>query len=284
MASKSVSLLIKKNNKMKKAIYSILSIMMLTACKKESSTSTSTTNSTNKTNVTCVDNPNINFTCIGTPIGKFGECIKDIDGNTYKTVVIGKQSWMAENLKTSKYNDGTIILNITDSLSWVENRNGAWCYYSNNDSIGKIYGKLYNWYTTNPISNGNKNICPDGWHVPNDTEWEVLINYLGGVNVAGGKMKEAGNKNWNTPNIDGTNISLFTGLGSGCYISPIIKNGFFGIGDKGYWWSSTEHYLQTDVNNIDIDGNYYSLYKGYSKIGFGFDEKSYGRSIRCIKD
>ena len=163
---------------MKKTIYLIAGVLLLFSCKKESSnpTNNSTTNSNNTNPVNCIDNTNINFTCIGTPIGKFGDCIKDVDGNTYKTVTIGTQIWMAENLKTSKYNDGTDIPNVTIAKQWTELTTGAWCNYNNSDSLGKIYGKLYNWYATNPTTNGNKNVCPSGWHLPNNTEWNSLID------------------------------------------------------------------------------------------------------------
>ena len=149
---------------MKNVIYTILSITILTACKKET-TQANNTNNTSITN-TCIDNPNINFSSIGKPVGKFGDCIKDIDGNSYKTVTIGSQTWMAENLKTTKYTDGTNIINMADTSVWNNAITGGWCFY-NNDASYNIYGKLYNWYTIS-----NEKICPTGWHIPSNSDWE----------------------------------------------------------------------------------------------------------------
>lgn len=255
---------------MKKSIYLIAGVLLCFACKKESNNSTQNTVTNSTNTITCIDNPNINFTSIGTPIGKFGECIKDIDGNVYKTVTIGSQTWMAENLKVSKYNDGTPIPNITDSLEWFNLTTGAWCNYKNLESNNINYGKLYNWYT---VSNSNKNVCPTGWHVPTNVEWTILIDYLGGTNLAGAKMKEIGTTNWISPNNEATNTSLFTGLPSG-------YRGNYGyyylIGNIGYWWSSTEimkfNAMSTHLNN-------------YAGIAFNNgSNKENGLSIRCLKD
>jgi uncharacterized protein (TIGR02145 family) len=261
---------------MKKVIYIILSITMLTACKKESSnpTDNSTTNSNSTNPVTCIDNPNINFTCIGTPVGKFSDCIKDINGNTYKTVTIGTQTWMAENLKTSKYNDGTSIPNVTDGKQWKELTKGAWCNYNNSDSLGKIYGKLYNWFAVSPTTNGNKNICPSGWHVPNNTEWNSLIEFLGSKNLAGAKIKEIGILKWITPNYESNNISLFSALPSGA--RDYYNGEFVNIGINGYFWSSDES-KSTDAWFLYLENKYNSTY-------LKSDDQPLGISIRCIKN
>ncbi len=135
----------------------------LFSCKKETSNTTNSNTTNNPSNsVVCVDNPSINFTAIGTPVGKFSDCIMDVDGNIYKTVTIGTQTWMAENLKTLKYNDGTTIPNVKDSLEWSNLTTGAWCYYDNNKKYNTKYGKLYNWYSACSTINGNKNVCPTG--------------------------------------------------------------------------------------------------------------------------
>ena len=202
-----------------------------------------------------------------------GQPITDKEGNSYKTVYIGKQQWMAENLKSSKDNDGTSIPYITDAGQWENNTTGAWCYYDNNAANNAKYGKLYNWYAVSKTTNGNKNICPTGWHVPSDNEWKVLTDYLGGVTVAGGKMKEAGITNWNSPNTDATNTSLFTGLPGGLRGSIGSYNA---IGYYGYWWSSTEYNtgnawhrnLSTNNGNAYRDGN----------------SKRNGFSVRCLRD
>ena len=228
----------------------------------------------NPTNsITCVDNPNINFTSIGTPIGKFGECIKDIDGNTYKTVTIGTQTWMAENLKVSKYNDGTPIPNVTDSLQWPKLTTGAWCNYKNNASNNAKFGKLYNWFAINSTSNGNKNVCPSGWHAPSADEWTVLFNNLGGKSVAGGKMKEVGTKSWDSINKDANNLSLFTGIPGGARF--LNGNDYF-IGNFSYWWISTES------NTSYAWGRCLQDSLGQA-INFYLD-KRIGVSIRCLKD
>jgi len=199
--------------------------------------------------------------------------VSDIDGNTYKTVQIGTQVWMAENLKTAKYNDGTTIPNITDSEQWSNLTSGAWCYYGNNVVNNANYGKLYNWYAVSKTTNGNKNVCPTGWHVPTDAEWTVLTDYLGGKSVAGGKMKEVGTTNWNSPNTESTNMSLFTGLPGG-YRNSL--GGYGGIGSFGYWWSSTENGTADAWNRF--------LYNGNGNASSFNLSKEDGLSVRCLRD
>ena len=199
--------------------------------------------------------------------------VTDIEGNSYKFVKIGTQFWMAENLKTAKYNDGTVIPNITDNTQWSGLTTGAWCYYDNNVANNAKYGKLYNWYAVSKTTNGNKNVCPTGWHVPTDAEWNVLTDYLGGVDVAGGKLKEAGAISWKSPNTDATNTSLFTGLPGG---GRNYDGYYFFIGDSGVWWSSTEY-------NTDDAWN-----RGLASDSGSADRDSYGKeigfSVRCLRD
>ena len=248
----------------------------LFSCKKEMSNTTNSNTTNNPSNsLVCVDNPNINFSSIGTTIGKFSDCIKDVDGNIYKTVTIGTQTWMAENLKASKYNDGTTIPNVKDSLEWSKLTTGAWCYYNNDEKNNAKYGKLYNWYLVSKASSGNKNVCPAGWHVPTDAEWHVLEHdYLGRDSIAGGKMKEVGTTNWNSPNIEATNTSLFTGLPGGGRSFNGVDYGF--IGKYGIWWSSTEHL--TDNAGIRI------LHFGDDDSDESYCNRRFGTSIRCVKD
>ena len=226
--------------------------------------------------VSTIQTSGINFTSNGAPVGTFQNNVSDIDGNIYKTVQIGTQVWMAENLKTTKYSNGSIIPNITDNAQWQNNITGAWAYY-NNDATNNIkFGKLYNWYAVSKTTNGNKNICPTGWHVPTDAEWTVLTDYLGGASVAGGKMKELGTTNWGSPNTDANNISLFTGLPGGLitYLFPDFGN----LGSYGYWWSSTE------VNENTARYRCLSSYNS-NNDNFDFDFfKKDGFSVRCIKD
>jgi uncharacterized protein (TIGR02145 family) len=220
---------------------------------------------------------------IQNPKSGFGPNITDSDGNSYKTVYIGSQTWMAENLKTSKYNDGTSIPNVKDSLEWLKLTTGAWCYYDNDNKYNAKYGKLYNWYAVDSISNGNKNVCPTGWHVPSDAEWKVLTDYLGGDSIGGGKMKEVGITSWYSPNTLATNTSLFTGLPGGyrkgnCnYCGDHSYEGVcVFIGVRSYWWSSSElsggnswfRTLRSDEGDV---------YRG------GLEFKS-GLSVRCLRD
>ncbi len=204
------------------------------------------------------------------PTSGYGPNIDDVDGNSYKTVYIGNQQWMAENLKVSKYNDGSDIPNVTD---WGNLTTGAWTYYNNDAANNDKYGKLYNWYAVSPTTNGNKNICPTGWHVPTDAEWTVLTDYLGGESVAGGKMKEVGTISWNSPNTDATNTSLFTGLPGG-YRG--VSGNSVEIGNIGYWWSSTEYTSSLSWSRYlnNNDGNVF-------KYNVGMHD---GFSIRCLKD
>jgi uncharacterized protein (TIGR02145 family) len=203
------------------------------------------------------------------PTSGYGSNITDVEGNSYKTVYIGTQQWMAENLKTSKYSDGTTIPNITDNTQWQNNTTGAWAYYNNDAANNAKYGKLYNWYVVSPT----KNVCPTGWHVPTDAEWTVLTDYLGGLSVAGGKMKEAGTTSWISPNTDATNVSLFTGLPGGFR----LDNGVYSnVGKYGYWLSST-------VNNTNLPW-YRSLTSANGRAGSSYYSTKVGFSVRCLRD
>jgi uncharacterized protein (TIGR02145 family) len=207
-------------------------------------------------------------------IGKPGPIINDIEGNSYKTAIIGTQTWMAENLKTSKYNDGTIIPNVTNDNQWQNTYTGAWAYFQNNEVKYAKYGKLYKWYVVDKSINGNKNVCPTGWHVPTDAEWTVLTDFLGGSSVAGFKMKEVGSTNWNSPNEDATNTSLFTGLPGGYRNN---KGYFYSIGNYGYWWSSSDTELGFAVHRYLHSNLSGAAYKG------SFNKQN-GLSVRCLKD
>jgi len=206
--------------------------------------------------------------------------ITDIDGNVYKTVTIGTQVWMAENLKTTKYNDGTAIPNITVDATWAAATTGAYSDYNNIPANSTTYGRLYNWYVvdnnaaTKVASNGGKNVCPTGWHVPTDAEWTTLTTYLGGEYVAGGKLKETGTAHWLTPNIGATNETGFTAL-PGSYRA---SNGAFGfIGFWGNWWSSTEY-------STPLAWHRNMYYDGANVDRSGYNYKQSGFSVRCVKD
>jgi uncharacterized protein (TIGR02145 family) len=202
--------------------------------------------------------------------------VTDQDNNTYKTIQIGTQVWMAENLRTTKYRNGIVIPNITDNTLWQNNTTGAWSYYENNSSNNTLYGKLYNWYA---VTNVNK-LCPTGWHVPNEAEWTTLIDYLdpnafGGnsTNTAGGKMKSTGVQYWRSPNQDATNSSGFSGFpGAARFNTGLSLN--FSI--YGYWWASEESsaneaWLRALINS---DGSAKRL-KNNKNCGF---------SVRCLRD
>lgn len=211
---------------------------------------------------------------VALPTSGYGQDISDIDGNTYKTVYIGRQQWMAENLKTSKFNDGTLIPTIsTDNTKWKSDTSGAWCNYNNDVINNSKYGKLYSWEVVNKLNTMNKQVCPNGWHVPTNLDWSYLINYLGGYQLAGGKMKEVGTLNWTSPNAAATNTSLFSALPSGKRNSDAT---FTALNTGTSFWTSSEEDL--------FKAFYKSL--GYNN-GLIFESsasKKSGYSIRCIKD
>jgi len=194
--------------------------------------------------------------------------VTDIDGNIYETVRIGNQDWMIENLKVTKYNDGSVISHVTTASTWSTQSTGAWSWYNNNSSYDATYGKLYNWFVV-----GTDKLCPIGWHVPDKAEWDALINFLGGQAIAGGKAKEMGYAHWNAPNIGATNESCFTGFPGG------IRNqdGTFGaIGTVGLWWSRKNHI-------IDYSDSY-SLGTNSSIFSDNITHTKTGRSIRCVSN
>ena len=191
------------------------------------------------------------------------------DGQQYKTVKIGNQVWMAENLRTTNLNDGRTIPLVTDNDKWIGLHTPAYCWYNNDETNYKsIYGALYNWYTVN-----TGKLCPAGWHAPTDAEWTTLETYLGGVIVAGDKLKETGTAHWSGHNTRVTNESGFTALPGG-YRNH--SGAFYGIGNTGNWWSATEGGTTNawiwSINYFNSDLNRYNFFK---KCGY---------SVRCIKD
>ena len=200
--------------------------------------------------------------------------VSDIDGNVYHYITIGTQVWMFENLKTTKYRNGDPIPNITVDPSWMALTTGAYCCYNNDAATYKtVYGALYNWYAVAD----SRNIAPVGWHIPSDAEWNVLINFLGGSGVAGGKMKEAGLTHWNTPNIGATNSSGFTALPGGvCIFFDGMLSMFSAVGDHGSWWSSTARdAAYAWCSGLGCNGADVSLSYSYKQAGF---------SVRCVRD
>ena len=197
-----------------------------------------------------------------------GTSVTDIEGNIYNIVTIGSQTWMAENLKTTLYNDGTPIPKVVPDASWSILSTPGYIWY-NNDSVTykPTYGALYNWYAVN-----TGNLCPTGWHVPTEAEWGTLTSYLGGNSVAGGKLKETGLIHWNSPNDGATNEVGFNGLPGGfrAYMGPYV-----GIGSEGRFWTSSEYTLS--------DAYYLTLNSNNPMSAPSFFSKLFGHSVRCIQ-
>ena len=191
------------------------------------------------------------------------------DGENIETVVIGTQEWTTKNLNVSKYKNGDIIPEVKDPEKWASLTTGAWCYYNNDTNSEAIYGKLYNWYAVNDP----RGLAPEGYHIPSDEDWDILRSYLGGKEVAGGKLKEKGINHWKSPNKDATNERDFTALPGGCR----TKYGEFdGFGYRGYWWSCSTGGNHGESNPINITN-----YNGkLSRVGTFLN----GFSVRCLKD
>ena len=192
------------------------------------------------------------------------------DGKTYKTIIIGGQEWMAENLKETKYRDGSAIPDVTNNTAWIGLSTGARCAYDNNETTANTYGYLYNWFAVND----SRNIAPAGWHVPTHAEWTTLIDYLGGLAAAGGKLKETGTSHWASPNTGATDESHFTALPAGhrSQVDGLSKN----IGLLTYFWSATIQF-STNAYTRRMDA-------GSTMVpGYAFNKKL-GYSIRLVKD
>jgi uncharacterized protein (TIGR02145 family) len=211
--------------------------------------------------------------------------VTDIDGNVYNAVKIGNQVWMKENLKVSRYRNGTAIPSGLTSAAWTATTSGATALIFNDTTNNSKYGKLYNWYAVvDPAG-----LCTTGWRMPTKREWNVLTKFLdpafdtanvggGLVNVAGGKLKQAGtvqlgNSLWFEPNTDATNSSQFTGLPGG------LRNetgSYFQLGVRGHWWSSTQH------------NSTFSWYSGLRHTNGALErtifDKRIGLSVRCIAE
>ena len=220
-----------------------------------------------------IHNPNLTY-----------NTMTDQEGNLYKTIVIGTQEWMAENLETSIYRNGDSIPTNLANSDWQNTINtqiGAWAYYNNDESFACPYGKLYNWYACVD----SRQLCPVGWHVPNDIEWSIMIDFLdplavGGyeLNMAGGQMKTVGSITegtglWTSPNVAATNSSGFGGLPGGY---KGVQGNFVLNHNLGYWWSTTGN----------SPGNAWNRDLEYSNDDVFRDnfQKQCGFSVRCIKD
>lgn len=218
------------------------------------------------------DNPTNGLTtAIFNPDITYGTLI-DQDGNLYKTVTIGTQTWMAENLRTTKYNNGTSIPNITNTNEWNTTDSGAYCNYNNLTNLDSIatFGRLYNWKAVN-----TGKLAPKGWHVASDEDWEKLVSYLGNnYKIVGGLLKETTTEHWKFPNTGATNKSGFTALPAGIRFA----NGYFIPYSNGasYWWTST--------SAGDIFSKIKYVNAEFSYINSNIGSKEDGFSVRCIKN
>jgi uncharacterized protein (TIGR02145 family) len=198
-----------------------------------------------------------------------GSGVTDIDGNSYNTVIIGSQEWMVENLKTTKFNDGSTIPLVTDATAWMGLGTPGYCWYNNDETANKsTYGGIYNWYAVN-----SGKLCPTGWHIPSQAEWITLNTSLGGDSIVGGKLKETGTTHWMSPNTGANNYGGFSALPAG---SRSSKGAFENLGYSARWWTSTEL--------SDLSAWYRSLYYSNSAFQKGYGSKNFGYSVRCIKD
>jgi uncharacterized protein (TIGR02145 family) len=212
------------------------------------------------------------------------ETVKDADGNIYNTIKIGNQVWMVENLKTTKYNDGTEILNVINDLQWNDLKTAGYCNYENRENFVAIYGRLYNWHAVN-----TGKLAPAGWHVPTDNDWTILENYLiaNGYNSNGSTNENLISKslcaktNWaisketSTPGCapENNNSTGFTALPGGIRFS----NGrFYSIEKGGYWWSSTEY-----DSNLAYNREMGYDYANMLRINIS---KEFALSVRLVKD
>ena len=201
------------------------------------------------------------------------QSVTDIDGNVYRTVVLGTQNWMAENLKVTKYRNGDNITNITTNSDWSSDISGAYGVYDNDATTYlDSYGLLYNWYAVDNSS--SRYICPEGWHVPTRDEYDALSTYLGGSLVAGGKMKETGNEHWNSPNTgaDNETSSGFNARGNGLRYT---YGSYSNIKQHTYTWSGTPYSNKAYYRRLQYNGANLNEY---------LISKNYGFSVRCLED
>jgi uncharacterized protein (TIGR02145 family) len=207
------------------------------------------------------------------------QTIRDIDNNSYNTTTIGSQEWLKENLKTTRYNDGQAIPNITSPTQWIALTTAGYCWNSNDEITYKsTYGALYNWYAVH-----SDKLCPSSWHIPTDGELTTLVSYLGGTNIAGGKLKEAGTIHWTgingstePANAGADNSSNFTGLPGG-FRDPDDAGNFHKCGIDAHWWASNEY------NGAKAFSMSLAVYALNASVHANF-KKEYGLSVRCLKD
>lgn len=210
--------------------------------------------------------------------------VTDIDGNVYPVVTIGSQQWMAANLRTTRYRDGSPVPNVTDSAAWSALATGAWCNYLNDPANDTLYGKLYNWYAA-----AAPDLCPAGWHLPTDAEWKQLETTLGmpasevdlfnasrgGAQNVGGKLKAA--TLWLAPNTGATDEVCFAAYATG--VREDEDGAFMAMGYMGSWWSATPW-----EPNPTAGAYYRFLNYQYGAISRTVDDFRTGRCVRCVRD
>jgi len=192
------------------------------------------------------------------------------DSVEYKIIKIGKQTWMAENFRATKYRNGDRIPNVTVNEKWTALKSGAWCSYKNSAVNRKVYGILYNFYALND----SRKLAPEGWHVPTLAEWKELAGYLGGSVESGGKLKERGTVHWMSPNTQATDASGFSALPGGCCFGGSEQ--FYDLSTIGYWWSSTA--------DSELDATHVALYHNNNGLSNYSRPKRMGYSVRLLRD
>lgn len=209
--------------------------------------------------------------------------VTDVDGNTYPTVLIGTQEWMAQNLRTTRYSNGDVIPEETDDAAWTGLTAGAWSHFGNQSTNGITYGKIYNGF----VISDPRNVCPGGWHVPSEAEWQALETGLGmpagqlealgprgGAQNVGGKLKSTGTQLWVNLNDGATNESGFSAVPGG--FRSDFNGSFANLGYVGFWWSSTEA-APGSYWRRDLSGS------GQNVIRYATSAVS-GLSVRCVRD
>lgn len=186
---------------------------------------------------------------------------------TTDKISIGFQNWKIKNLNVTKYNNGDVIPQVQDPVAWANLTTGAWCYYQGDLSNGIVYQKLYNWYAVHDP----RGVVPFGWHIATDADWGVMIYYLGGENVAGGKLKSTATV-WNLPNTGATNSTYFTGLPGG---NRDQNGNFSNINNYGFFWTAT------DYNSVCAVSYYLSYANSVALRNFYYDKRN-GFSVRCV--
>lgn len=194
--------------------------------------------------------------------------IQDADGNYYPVIRIGNQLWISQNLRTTKFNDGSPISLVTNDSEWKSLSSPAYCWLNNDMKHKEEYGALYNWYAVD-----TKKLCPKGWHVPSNSDWQILTSFLGDPAFTGALLKEKGNEHWKNTIVGATDQYGFTALPAGFRNSE----GVFPLYAESYtvWWSSSRY-----ANDGCNRGLYFSnniLYQSHENRRSGF-------SVRCIKD